>query len=75
MDESLIPVQDTSSDPEDPEYFEKCIADFEEAYDAHCEALLDRYLSGPSALAIDIYALPEDHYGPTPKRKEGQDNG
>lgn len=79
MDESQIPVQDTASDPEDPEYIEKCIADFEDQYEAHCEALLDQhlnlrtYLNTPTAIHID--ALAYEYFGPDPTKRKDKDHG
>lgn len=68
MAEPQIPVQDTASDPEDPEYFEQCIAEYEQRYEDYCESELTRYLNTPTALAID--ALAEPGFGPYPVRKE-----
>lgn len=70
---SDIPIQDTASDREDPEYYEKCLSDYEQEYENYCDVLLNKFLS--DFPPINIYALPEDEYGPTPKRKGGQGNG
>jgi hypothetical protein len=68
-----IPEPDSSSDPEDPEYYDKCLSDYEDLYESYCEARLYQYLNGPAP--IEIYALREEHYGPIPKNKEGQGDG
>jgi hypothetical protein len=73
MDDSQIPVQDTASDPEDPEYYEKCISDFEDQHENYCESLLTRYLNTPAAMDID--ALADEYFGPDPARKRGNDHG
>lgn len=62
-----IPIQDTSSNPEDPEYFEKCLSDYEAEYENYCDVLVNKFLS--DFPPIDVYALPEDHYGPIPKKE------
>jgi hypothetical protein len=74
MGEPQIPLQDTASDPEDPEYFEKCIEDYEERHQEYCDALLYRHLNGDSS--IDVYAVPAESYGPDPfKYTRGNDRG
>lgn len=73
MGEPQIPVRDTSSDPEDPEYFEKCIADYEQQHDDYSQAVLHRHLNGVPS--IDLFAVPASSYGPDPfkYRKGGID--
>ena len=61
---SDIRIHDAASNPEDPEYVEKCIAELENQYDAYCEAQLYQHLGGASR--IDIYAIPAEAYGPDP---------
>jgi hypothetical protein len=79
MDESQIPVQDTASDPEDPEYYEKCLSDFEDQHEDSCAAWLDQhlslrtYLNTPAAIYID--SLADEYFGPDQARKKDIDHG
>ncbi len=70
-----IPEPDSSSDPEDIEFYETqeadCIAAFEDAHESYCEAQLFEYLNRRPR--PDIEALTTEYFGP--EIKKGKDNG
>lgn len=67
---SDAPIQDTASESEDPEYYEQCLAAYEDRFEDYCEFQLWKHLSGPTV--SDIEELTTEYFGPDPASKEGE---
>jgi hypothetical protein len=62
-----LPEQDSSSD-----FWDKCLEDYENSYEDHCQGQLTRYLNTPTAMDID--SLADEYIGPDPARKKDKDH-